>query len=546
MGKGKKRKKKKQNCVKKQGQLQKQQPQAEVLETEQAESEKAKQEEKQSEKTGQTEKEPKKGEETKAEPEKGGEIISEPEDIEPAEKKAFPSKKFWMILGGSVFAVVGAVYVTGMIYLHHKFLPNTFVNGIDMSFHTVEEAEKRISDWVENYQMELEERGGDRETITAEQLGYRYVSKGEVESFQKDQKTYLWPVSIWKSSEYQFESSTEFDEKKLNEVIRGLKCCDRKQETAPTDAHIKFNGTTYEIVKETQGKKIKKKRLKSVLAAAAAASENVVSLEEKKCYAAPAIKEDDPLLNKTVRNMNRFAKSRIVYKFGAEQDILDGSIISKWLSCDEKGNVTLDEEKIGLYVDYLAERYDTYGKGRKFTTHDGSEIIVEGGRYGWLIDREAETEELKEWIYNGSRRTRVPVYAQTAVSRENSDLGESYVEVDLTNQHVWMYMEGNEIVSTEMVSGTYTDPSRRTPPGTYTIYYKKSPAVLKGADYENNVSYWMPFNGGIGLHDANWRGSFGGSIYQYSGSHGCINLPTGAAAEIYENIYSGMPVICYY
>ena len=171
---------------------------------------------------------------------------------------------------------------------------------------------------------------------------------------------------------------------------------------------------------------------------------------------------------------------------------------------------------------------------------------MEGGRYGWLIDRAAETEELKEWIYNGSRRTRVPVYAQTAVSRENSDLGESYVEVDLTNQHVWMYMEGNEIVSTEMVSGTYTDPSRRTPPGTYTIYYKTSPAVLKGADYENNVSYWMPFNGGIGLHDANWRGSFGGSIYQYSGSHGCINLPTGAAAEIYENIYSGMPVICYY
>ena len=120
----------------------------------------------------------------------------------------------------------------------------------------------------------------------------------------------------------------------------------------------------------------------------------------------------------------------------------------------------------------------------------------------------------------------------------------------MTNQWVCMYIDGEKILETDMVSGTYTNPSRRTPPGTYTLYWKKSPAVLKsdkpGDSYENPVTYWMPFNGGIGLHDANWRGSFGGSIYMYSGSHGCINLPTSAAKVIYDNIYKGMPIICYY
>ncbi len=56
----------------------------------------------------------------------------------------------------------------------------------------------------------------------------------------------------------------------------------------------------------------------------------------------------------------------------------------------------------------------------------------------------------------------------------------------------------------------------------------------------------MPFNGNIGMHDATWRGSFGGSIYKTNGSHGCINLPRAAAKTIYENIEKGMPVLCYH
>ena len=68
-----------------------------------------------------------------------------------------------------------------------------------------------------------------------------------------------------------------------------------------------------------------------------------------------------------------------------------------------------------------------------------------------------------------------------------------------------------------------------TQTGAFPLAYKQSPGVLTGQNAENgwnvNVSYWMPFFDGQGLHDATWRSSFGGNIYLTNGSHGCVNLP---------------------
>lgn len=53
----------------------------------------------------------------------------------------------------------------------------------------------------------------------------------------------------------------------------------------------------------------------------------------------------------------------------------------------------------------------------------------------------------------------------------------------------------------------------------------------------------MPFHNGVGLHDASWRSEFGGTIYKYSGSHGCVNLPYSAAKAIYAEAEIGTTVI---
>lgn len=248
-----------------------------------------------------------------------------------------------------------------------------------------------------------------------------------------------------------------------------------------------------------------------------------------------------------LNRISRYCSTRIQYQFGNQTETLDGDRIVEWILYNSAtGTIYLDRDKIRQYVAELAEKYDTYQKPREFQTSSGDWVTVTGGSYGWLLDQESETEVLEHLIRSGAERSRVPKFAHTAADWSHSDLGDTYVEVDLTNQHVWLYVDGIQELSADCVTGTYTDAGRKTPSGTYTIYSMMSPAVLTGPDWNSPVSFWMPFNGGIGLHDATWRSSFGGNIFMYSGSHGCVNLPYSAAETIYGYAYSGMPVICYY
>ena len=75
--------------------------------------------------------------------------------------------------------------------------------------------------------------------------------------------------------------------------------------------------------------------------------------------------------------------------------------------------------------------------------------------------------------------------------------------------------------------------------------YTQKDATLNGENYSTPVKYWMPFNGNIGMHDASWRSSFGGTIYKYNGSHGCVNLPPAVAKKVFQYVKAGTPVICY-
>ena len=128
----------------------------------------------------------------------------------------------------------------------------------------------------------------------------------------------------------------------------------------------------------------------------------------------------------------------------------------------------------------------------------------------------------------------------------SNDIGNSYVEIDLTNQHLYLFKDGDIVLETDFVSGNMSKADCVTPPGVFGLTYKTRNAILRGTNYETPVNYWMPFNGNVGMHDATWRRAFGGTIYLTSGSHGCINLPLHMAASIYEYVSTGFPVVCYY
>ena len=149
-----------------------------------------------------------------------------------------------------------------------------------------------------------------------------------------------------------------------------------------------------------------------------------------------------------------------------------------------------------------------------------------------------------ENIKNGEEIKKEPIYTQTALGTRDDDIGNTYVEINLTTQSLWFYKDGKLIVQGDVVTGNVSR-GNGTPQGTYILNYKQKNATLKGSNYSSDVKYWMPFNCNIGIHDASWRSDFGGEIYKTSGSHGCVNAPEYLAKKIYENIEAGTPIICY-
>ena len=113
-----------------------------------------------------------------------------------------------------------------------------------------------------------------------------------------------------------------------------------------------------------------------------------------------------------------------------------------------------------------------------------------------------------------SSQEREPVYLQTAASHDGPDFGNTYVEMNLTSQHMFFYKEGKLLIESDFVSGDEAK-GFRTPAGAYEITYKQMNATLKGKDYKTPIKYWMPFNGNIGMHDGYWRTSFGPVLCYY-------------------------------
>ena len=114
-----------------------------------------------------------------------------------------------------------------------------------------------------------------------------------------------------------------------------------------------------------------------------------------------------------------------------------------------------------------------------------------------------------------------------------------YIIVSIANQTLQYY----EYDSLALTSPVVTGINGKTPKGNFKILNKARNIILKGADYESFVSYWMAFKGAaFGFHDASWRSSFGGNIYKYAGSHGYVNMPYNKVKQLFNIVDIGTPV----
>ncbi len=485
-----------------------------------------------------------------------------------------------------IAAVVIGAYITVSICFRFYFYPHTVINGVNCSMKNVSNSSELLRERVEGYELTLYEKGDQTEVITGSEIDLEITPEETLEELLDEQTGFGWIRHLFPSGEeFVFEDTVVFDEEKFEQAVDGLECLQEENIIYPAGPELSdyVEGVGYEIISPVYGNVVNRDALVENLKYAFESLSSRLDMEVMGCYETADFSAELARLGKLQDILNPIVNTTITYEFGDEQEVLDGTLISQWLVIEEEtpdgedtyedddeynaaetvtltvedlandksGNIDLDSLSIHVDRDRLAEfvydlayKYNTLHQYHTLNAHSGESVTVDGGNYGWQINQTATLDELAEHLAACEDYTGEVIFTHRAAHFGFPDYGDTYIEVSLDEQHFWYYRDGELTLESDLVSGNPST-GHATPTGIYEIAYKARDQVLTGENYSSPVSYWMPFYSGVGFHDASWRSSFGGTIYKYGGSHGCLNLPYSVAEQLYGYIEGGEAVLIY-
>lgn len=451
-----------------------------------------------------------------------------------------------------ILGILLLIYLIGVFYYSFHFLPNTTIDGVNVESMTVDQAKNDLRDSVQNRQIKLVLKDGQSEVISASDINLQYQNEDIVEDELKDQNAWSWPFSYLKSVRAGADENTGlvWDDNLLSQKIASLNAVTSADVQAPTDAHISYNEDAgkFEIVAETDGNQVNTDRLKESIENSLKNGQSEINLEQEQIYNRASVTTDDATLQKQVDLLNQKLDAKITYTLGENVEVVDKSVYGPWLYVDENNQVQVNPDGVESFIEKLDDYYWI------FPTREDAEDMNQA-MTAYLMDLDEESTKITNAILNNQTIdvtpesvTIKPIPVQQTSSIDpatgaltNSQGGDTYILIDIASQSMFFWKNGELLVSTPVTTGTAG--LYDTPTGKFKLYSKSTDVVLRGDDYASPVTFWLPFDGDIGIHDASWRSNYGGDIYLTSGSHGCINTPYEAVSVIYNNIDVGTTVI---
>ncbi len=445
-----------------------------------------------------------------------------------------------VIIITAILVILAAVYILAAALFKNRFYPYTYVNGTDMGFKRVDEAQEILLQSAPMYGITLTDDKGNDVELSQSALGVIMSYEDSLYSIIGAQSYKQWITQIADRREHYLEPVYYCNREILGNTVAGLECVTRSDSKRPEDAQIVYLlGAGYIAAHGKRGDLIDADALTSYIASCVIKGQPTVDIRDVDVYVRPDITVDNEELKARVQELNDATKGSVTYTLRGEKVTVDADVYHDWIE-EKDGRLKVNESMALEYVTNLADKYDTFGKQLTFKNSWGVEVSVKRAESGWQTDIEAETAQLVRDLESGKQIERDIISTNTAASHGVMDFGDSYIEVNLTRQHLMLYKDGELLLETDIVSG------RTTPTGLYEVYRKQTSRVLRGDGYASYVDFWMPFHGAYGLHDASWRSEFGGEIYKNHGSHGCVNMPCDIADDVYNAIDIGFPVVLYY
>lgn len=442
------------------------------------------------------------------------------------EKKSGRKKKIGISLLVLVILIGGLAGYR--MYTAKTFPENAKIDGISVGGLTVAQADAKVAEGAN--QIQLKEDSSDAVMVkTKFVFDIEESLRNKMMLASVDPRNYLGA-----GADYAMPLTVKSGIKETAKVIR-KQIPDKKGSVKTEDAHINYD--TMRIVKEVYGDSLDATALTEDVAKYRESSpkENTFTFKSDDYVRKPQVKSDE------LQEELKFAKYYLadglklktsagnVYKVTPKQlskVILytkDGPEYSK------KGAKAVAKE---IGKGYSQDMYTV-------DTEEGSKTLV-----NYVIENEVDVEKTAKSILSAAKSQKT---GNLYLKASKQDLS-TRVEVSIASQTVYYVENGKVKLKTSVVTGS---DKNATPYGIFQLAYKERNATLKGSngdgtDYASKVSYWMPFNGGIGLHDAPWRSSFGGTIYHSSGSHGCVNMPPSQAKKLFGYIDAGTLVYVYH
>lgn len=443
------------------------------------------------------------------------------------------------------------IYLLIAYFYKEVFMVNTWINNVYCTGKTVEEVNTELLYETEAPFLTITNSAGETAQINMAHASYKEDYTQGLKSYIHKKQSLLWPMYLTKEKHIELTPQQSFDEEQLKRLVLNLPIV-RQEMTEELKVEIVLGEDGYKL-QDNLSHVFQPQDFAEYVCEGFRNGELAFDISKSGAYQDMEPAKEHLETIALWEQLDAFLQCNIVYDMGAEKIRLDKKITSQFVKTLEdgsfdlstEGNLQADNEAIIAFVEKLVAEYNTCDTELEFQATSGAVVSVPYVTYGTEIDLEAETAYLLEAFPKKLAEVHVPKYLQEGYVRGKNDIGDTYIEVDMTNQKLYCYKEGELLLETDIVTGNM----RRgwdTPAGVNFVYAKQKNRILRGQGYASPVDYWMPVKGAIGIHDADWRRDFGGEIYLKNGSHGCINIPPENMPIIYENYEIGTPVVMFY
>ncbi|WP_231687893.1 L,D-transpeptidase family protein [Bacillus sp. FJAT-27251] len=477
-------------------------------------------------------------------------VVQTDEIIHLSRQKQNKWYKNWKIIVPGVLALLAVIVGAMSYYQATHFNFNRTINGINVSGLTAENALNKLKTTALNNDIYIEGQlilnGKDTEMhVTQEDLP-------QIKKLLKSQWTFFpsfresnYSLMPSKQDEYRGMMLKNDLEQKLLSLNAGL--------TSAIDSHASLENGKIVISKSVDGKQYDVENLLKEYDQHGYTSEIHLS----PLYLS-AIKEDSETVKKEEKTLQALLDHTVEYKVQDKIHSIKGSDYIKNATVSKEMKVSVDPGDLKKKIAEINNTQSTLGKDFQFKTHSGSVVSVKGQGYGWALDVDKETAAIQKAFENGETSVSVSHIRGNGWNNEgygyettaNNGIGDTYAEVSIKEQRIWIYRDGKQVFTTNVVTGKHST-GEDTSPGVWYILFKRSPYTLNGTSvgsgtYSIQVDYWAPFtNSGQGFHDASWRTNWNSNAYLTAGSGGCVNVQANVMKTVYDNLNVHDPVVVY-